>query len=82
MEYILFSLVWFYGKYRRLFKILFIHKIPQVESFLHPDKQGTPEEGRGIQRPKRFEKNDNDEDNSPKTLTDKYHRAWLRNSDK
>ena len=45
--------------------------ISQVESFLCPDKQGTPEEGRSIQRPKRCEKNNNDEDNSPKTLTDK-----------
>ena len=49
-------------------------KISQVESFLCPDKQGTPEEGRRIQRPKRSEKN-KDEDNSLKTLTDKNHQA-------
>ena len=46
--------------------------ISQVESFLCPDQQGTPEEGRWIQQPKRSEKNNNKaEDNSPKTLTDK-----------
>ena len=45
--------------------------ISQVESFLYPDKQGTPEEGRRIQRPKRCENNNEDEDNSPKALTDK-----------
>ena len=51
--------------------------ISQDESFLCPDKQGTPEEGQRIQRPKRCEnKNNNkDEDNSPKTLTDKNHKA-------
>ena len=47
----------------------------QVEAFLCPDKQGTPEEGRKIQQLKRWEKNDKDEDNSPKTLTDKNHKA-------
>ena len=40
-----------------------------------PDKQGTPEEGRRIQRPKRCGKNNKDKDNSPKTLTDKNHQA-------
>ena len=30
--------------------------ISQFESFLYPDKQGTPEEGRRIHRPKRYEK--------------------------
>ena len=50
--------------------------ISQVESFLCPDKQGTPEEGRMIQPPKRYNNNNNkDEDNSPKTLTDKNHQA-------
>ena len=50
--------------------------ISQVESFLGPDKQGTPEEGRRIKRPKRYEKPPNkDEDNSPKILTDKNHQA-------
>ncbi len=45
--------------------------ISQVESFLCQDKQGAPEEGRRIRRPKHCEKNNKDEDNSPKTLTDK-----------
>ena len=44
--------------------------ISQVESFLCPNKQGTPDEGWRIQQPKRYEKND-DKDNSLKTLTDK-----------
>ena len=47
--------------------------ISQVKSFLCPDKQGTLEEGRRIQRPKRCKKDNKDEDNSPKTLTDKLH---------
>ena len=45
--------------------------ISKVESFLCPDKQVTPEEDRRIQRPKRCEKNNKDEENSPKTHTDK-----------
>ena len=45
--------------------------IKLVESFLCPDKQVTPEESRSTQRPKRCEKNNKDEDNSPKTLPDK-----------
>ena len=46
--------------------------ISQVESFLCTDKQVTPEEGRKIQRSKHSEKKPNkNEDNSPKTLTDK-----------
>ena len=50
--------------------------ISPVESFLCPDKQGTPEEGTKIQRPKFCKrKNNKDEDNSPKTLTDKNHYA-------
>ena len=49
--------------------------ISQVETFLYPDKQGTPEEGRRIQWPKRCEKKNKDEDNSPKTLTDKNHQV-------
>ena len=51
--------------------------ISQVESFLCPDKQGTPEEGRRIQRLKCCEKNnkDKDKDNSLKTLTDKNHQT-------
>ena len=49
--------------------------ISQVESFLCPDKQGTPEEGQRIQRLKHCEKKNKDEDNSPKTLTDKNHQA-------
>ena len=37
--------------------------ISQAESFLWPDKQGTPDEGRRIQRPKRcFTTNNNDEE--------------------
>ena len=43
----------------------------QVESFLCPDKQGTPEEGQRIPRPKRCvtTHNDKDDDNSPKNHT-------------
>ena len=37
-------------------------------------RQKTPEEGRGIYRPKRYE-HKNKEDNSLKTLNDKYHQA-------
>ena len=33
-----------------------LEMISQIESFLYPDKQGTPEEGRRIQRLKRCEK--------------------------
>ena len=42
--------------------------VSQVESFLCPDKQGTPEEGRRMQRPKPWvtTNNNKDEDNSPK----------------
>ena len=47
--------------------------ISPVESFLWPDKQGTPEEGRRIQRPKNCEKNNKDEDNSPKTDKNGYN---------
>ena len=46
-----------------------------VESFLGPKKKGTSEEGWRIQRLKHCEKNNKDEDNSPKTLTDKNHQA-------
>ena len=35
----------------------------------------TPEEGRRTYRPKRCRNNNNDEDNSPKTFTDKNHQA-------
>ena len=56
-----------------IFKVWLL--ISQVESFLCPDKQGTPEDGRRIQQLKRSEKNNKDEDNSPKTLTDKNHQA-------
>ena len=45
--------------------------ISQVETFLCLDKQETPEEGWRIQQPKHCEKNNKDEDNSPKMLTDK-----------
>ena len=45
--------------------------ISQVESFLCPDKQGTPEEGWRIQRPKHYGNKNKDKDNSLKTLTDK-----------
>ena len=48
-----------------------LKKISLVESFLCPDKQGTPEKGRRIQQPKHCEKNNKDENNSPKTLTDR-----------
>ena len=48
----------------------------KFQSFLCAHKQGTPEEGRRIQWPKHCEKKPNkDEDNSPKTLTDKNHPA-------
>ena len=45
--------------------------ISQVESFLCPDKQGIPEEGRRIQQVKHFVKTNNnkDEDNSLKNNT-------------
>ena len=49
--------------------------ISQVESLLCPDEQGTSEEGRRIRRPKRCDKNNEDEDNSPQTLTDKNHQT-------
>ena len=45
--------------------------ISQVESFLCPDKQRTPEEGPRIQQPKRCERNNKDEENIPKTLNEK-----------
>ena len=37
--------------------------------------QETPEEGRRTHRPTRYEYNNKDEDNSPKTLSDKNHQA-------
>ena len=42
--------------------------ISQVESFLFSDKQGTPEEGQGIQYPKHYilTYHNKDEDNSKK----------------
>ena len=45
--------------------------ISQVRSFIYLDKQGTPEEGWAIQRPKHCITNSNnkDEDNSPKNNT-------------
>ena len=49
--------------------------ISLVESFLCPDKQGTPEEGRKIQGLSRCERNNKDEDNSPKNLSDKNRKA-------
>ena len=55
-------------------------KVSQVESLLSQNKQGTPEEGRRIQRLKRCEKNNKDEDNSLKTLTDKKHQASFQKS--
>ena len=48
-----------------------IKMVFQFESFLCPDKQGTPADGRRIQWPKRCEKNNKDNDNSPNILTDK-----------
>ena len=40
--------------------------ISQIESFLYPEKQGTPEEGRRIQQLERCDtaSNNKDEDNS------------------
>ena len=57
--------------YRSEFLCQTLKMISQVESFLCPDKQGTPEKGRRIQRPKRWvtTKNYKDEDNSPKNHT-------------
>ena len=50
--------------------------ISLVESFLCPDKQGTPEEAQRIQRPKPCEKKPNkNENNNPKTLSDKNLQA-------
>ena len=54
-----------------LINIQTLKMISLVESFLYPDKEGIPEEGRRIQRPKPCEKNNKDEDNSPKTLSDR-----------
>ena len=51
--------------------------VSQVELFLCPDKQGTPEEDQRIQKPKHGEKNNKDKDNSPKTLTDRKIRLYL-----
>ena len=53
--------------------------ICQVESFLCPDKQGTPEEGRRIQQPKRCVSinNNKDEDNSPKNHSQNIAESWL-----
>ena len=52
--------------------------ISQVESFLCPDKQGAPEEGRRIQWLKCCKKKNNkDEDNSPKILTDKNNEIFI-----
>ena len=42
-------------------------KVPQV--------QQTPEEGRRTYQPKRYRNNNNDKDNSPKTLNDKNQQA-------
>ena len=53
--------------------------ISQVESFLCPDKQGTPEEGRRIQRPKCGEKNPI-KMKSPKTFTDKMNLVSIESS--
>ena len=50
----------------------------KFESFLCPDKQGTPEEGRRIQQVKHCGKNNKDEDNSLKTLTDKNYQALIK----
>ena len=57
-----------------LFKF-WLKMISQIQSFICLDKQGTLEEGRGTQQPKRCEKSNKDKENSPKTLTDKNHQA-------
>ena len=41
----------------------------------------TPEEGRRTYRPKRYGNNNKDEDNSPKTLSDKNTRVFSLNSE-
>ena len=50
-----------------LIKSQTLKMISQVESFLCPDKPGTPGEGRWIHRPKRFASTNNNKDvaNSP-----------------
>ena len=56
--------------------------ISLVESFLFPDKQGTPEEGQRIQQPKCCvsTNNNKDEDNSLKNYSqNKTHQASLQN---
>ena len=55
----------------RVFNSQTLKIISKVESFLGPNKQGTPAEGRRIQQPKLCEKNNKVEDNSPKTLIKK-----------
>ena len=44
-------------------------------------RQETPEEGRRTHQPKRYEYNNKDEDNSPKTLNDKIIKIRGKNSD-
>ena len=60
-----------------------LEMISQVESFLFPDKQGTPEKDWRIQRPKRCvtTNNNKDEDNSPKNHTQNIvHQASSKKS--
>ena len=60
---------------------LCIETISQIESFLCPDKQGTPEEGRRIQQPKRCEKTITTKTIVRKLLLIKIIKLRLRNSD-
>ena len=59
--------------------------ISQVESLLCSDKQGTPEEGQRIKRPKRrvLTYYNKDEDNSPKNHNqNNTHQTSSKNSDR
>ena len=65
---------WWFLSVRVFVLLSSLKMISQAESFLCPDKQGTPEESGWIQWPKRGGNNNTDEDNSPKTLTDKKYK--------
>ena len=57
----------YYGELNALFNQQTLKIISRIESFLCPDKQGTPKEGWRIQRPKCLSiHHHKDKDNSPK----------------
>ena len=69
-------IIWIRSSYflNVLFDQQTLKMISWVESFLCPDKQGTPEEGQRIEHPKHcvLTNNNKDEDNSQKNHTHKY----------